>query len=164
MAKNIVINNRVVRIQIWDTAGQEAFRSITRTYYKSSTCAFIVYDITDKKSFENVITWLNECRDMCYKDILICLIGNKSDLEGKRVISYEEGKNFADENNLLFFETSAKNGSNIQECFNQSASILVDKIEKGQLKLDQASNGIQIGNFPGSEQNENLRKKKKKCC
>ena len=164
MAKNITINNRVVRIQIWDTAGQEAFRSITRTYYKSSTCAFIVYDITDKKSFENVLTWLNECRDMCYKDILICLIGNKSDLEGKRVISYEEGKNFADENNLLFFETSAKNGSNIQECFNQSASILVDKIEKGQLKLDQASNGIQIGNFPDSEQNENLRKKKKKCC
>ena len=161
MAKNIVINNRVVRIQIWDTAGQEAFRSITRTYYKSSTCAFIVYDITDKKSFENVITWLNECRDMCYKDILICLIGNKSDLEGKRVISYEEGKNFADENNLLFFETSAKNGSNIQECFNQSASILVDKIEKGQLKLDQASNGIQIGNFPDSEQNENLEKKEK---
>ena len=164
MAKNITINNRVVRIQIWDTAGQEAFRSITRTYYKSSTCAFIVYDITDKKSFENVLTWLNECRDMCYKDILICLIGNKSDLEGKRVISYEEGKNFADENNLLFFETSAKNGSNIQECFNQSASILVDKIEKGQLKLDQASNGIQIGNFPDSEQNENLKKKKKKCC
>ena len=120
MAKNIVINNRVVRIQIWDTAGQEAFRSITRTYYKSSTCAFIVYDITDKKSFENVITWLNECRDMCYKDILICLIGNKSDLEGKRVISYEEGKNFADENNLLFFETSAKNVSNLKECFNES--------------------------------------------
>ena len=90
MAKNITINNRVVRIQIWDTAGQEAFRSITRTYYKSSTCAFIVYDITDKKSFENVLTWLNECRDMCYKDILICLIGNKCDLEGKRAISYEE--------------------------------------------------------------------------
>ena len=164
MAKNITINNRVVRIQIWDTAGQEAFRSITRTYYKSSTCAFIVYDITDKKSFENVLTWLNECRDTCYKDILICLIGNKSDLEGKRVISYEEGKNFADENNLLFFETSAKNGSNIKECFNESASVLVDKIEKGQLKLDQASNGIQIGNFPDSEQNENLRKRKKKCC
>ena len=115
MAKNIEIKNRIVRIQIWDTAGQEAFRSITRTYYKSSTCAFIVYDITDKKSFENVLTWLNECRDMCYKDILICLIGNKIDLESKRVISYEEGKNFAEENNLLFFETSAKNGNNIKE-------------------------------------------------
>ena len=74
MAKNLSIKNRNIRIQIWDTAGQEAFRSITRTYYKSSTCAFIVYDISDKKTFDNVITWLNECKDMCYKDILICLI------------------------------------------------------------------------------------------
>ena len=71
MAKNLTIKNRNIRIQIWDTAGQEAFRSITRTYYKNSTCAFIVYDITDKKSFDNVITWLNEVKDMCYKDILI---------------------------------------------------------------------------------------------
>ena len=162
--KQFIVDNHKIKAQIWDTAGQEAFRSITRTYYKSSTCAFIVYDITDKKTFENVITWLNEVRDMCYKDILICLIGNKCDLETKREISYEDGKNFADENNLLFFETSAKSGINITECFNESATVLVDKIENGQLKLDQASNGIQIGNFPDSEQNENLRKKKKKCC
>ena len=153
MAKNLTIKNRNIRIQIWDTAGQEAFRSITRTYYKNSTCAFIVYDITDKKSFDNVITWLNEVKDMCYKDILICLIGNKCDLEGKRVISFEDGKSLADQNNLLFYETSAKNGINIQECFNESATILVDKIENGQLKLDMASNGIQIGNFPESDPN-----------
>ena len=153
MAKNLTIKNRNIRIQIWDTAGQEAFRSITRTYYKNSTCAFIVYDITDKKSFDNVITWLNEVKDMCYKDILICLIGNKCDLEGKRAISFEDGKSLADQNNLLFYETSAKNGINIQECFNESATILVDKIENGQLKLDMASNGIQIGNFPESDPN-----------
>ena len=164
MAKNLIVKNRTVRLQIWDTAGQEAFRSITRTYYKSSTCAFIVYDITDKKSFDNIITWLGEVRDMCYKDILICLIGNKCDLEGKRVISYDDGKRLAEENNLLFFETSAKNGTNIHECFTESATVLVDKIENGQLKLDMAINGIQIGNFPESEQNENLKKKKKKCC
>ena len=162
MAKYVPIKNYNIRIEIWDTAGQEAFRSITRTYYKSSTCALIVYDITDKKTFENVATWLNECRDMCYKDILICLIGNKCDLEGKRVISYDDGKMFADENGLLFFETSAKNGMNIQECFNQSASILVDRIENGQLKLDKANNGIQIGNFSDNELNTN--KRKKKCC
>ena len=129
MAKNISIKNRNIRIQIWDTAGQEAFRSITRTYYKSSTCAFIVYDISDKKTFDNVITWLNECKDMCYKDILICLIGNKCDLEGKRAVSYDEGKNFADENNLLFFETSAKDGTNIQECFNESRTLFKLKIK-----------------------------------
>ena len=164
MAKNLTIKNRNIRIQIWDTAGQEAFRSITRTYYKNSTCAFIVYDITDKKSFDNVITWLNEVKDMCYKDILICLIGNKCDLEGKRVISFEDGKNLADQNNLLFYETSAKNGINIQECFNESATILVDKIENGQLKLDMASNGIQIGNFPESDPNGLNNVNKKKCC
>ena len=164
MAKNLTIKNRNIRIQIWDTAGQEAFRSITRTYYKNSTCAFIVYDITDKKSFDNVITWLNEVKDMCYKDILICVIGNKCDLEGKRVISFEDGKSLADQNNLLFYETSAKNGINIQECFNESATILVDKIENGQLKLDMASNGIQIGNFPESDPNGLNNVNKKKCC
>ena len=164
MAKNLTIKNRNIRIQIWDTAGQEAFRSITRTYYKNSTCAFIVYDITDKKSFDNVITWLNEVKDMCYKDILICLIGNKCDLEGKRAISFEDGKSLADQNNLLFYETSAKNGINIQECFNESATILVDKIENGQLKLDMASNGIQIGNFPESDPNGLNNVNKKKCC
>ena len=162
MAKNLTIKNRNIRIQIWDTAGQEAFRSITRTYYKSSTCAFIVYDISDKKTFDNIITWLNECRDMCYKDILICLIGNKCDLEGKRAVSYEEGKNFAEENGLLFFETSAKDGTNIQECFIESATILVDKIENGQLKLDTANNGIKIGTFPNEQENGEQKKKKEK--
>ena len=87
MAKNIQIKDRSVRIQIWDTAGQESYRSITRSYYKSSTCAFIVYDITDRKSFTNISSWLDECKEMCYKDILICLIGNKTDLEDKRTVS-----------------------------------------------------------------------------
>ena len=98
MAKNISINERNVRIQIWDTAGEEAFRSITRSYYKSSTCAFIVYDITEQKTFYDVTSWLQDCRDMCYKNILIYLIGNKNDLENKRQVSQEEAQKFA---NLL---------------------------------------------------------------
>ncbi len=165
MAKNLTINERNIRIQIWDTAGQEAFRSITRSYYKSSTCAFIVYDITDRKTFDNVKTWLSECRDMCYKDILICLLGNKSDLEEKRAISLEEGQKFADENNLLFFETSAKDGTNIQEVFVESVTVIVNKIESGQIKLDSATNGIKIGRYPnkGNEEKSNS-KKKKGCC
>ena len=165
MAKNLNIKERNIRIQIWDTAGQEAFRSITRSYYKNSTCAFIVYDITSRKSFEDVIVWLKECRDMCYKDILIVLIGNKNDLEGRRVVSTEEGQKFADDNQLMFFETSAKDGSNIQEAFTESATILVDKIESGQLKLD-SNSGIKIGKFPNSEdekENDKI-KKNKKCC
>ena len=142
MAKNLTIKNRNIRIQIWDTAGQEAFRSITRTYYKSSTCAFIVYDISDKKTFDNVITWLNECRDMCYKDILICLIGNKCDLEGKRAVSYEEGKNFAEENDLLFFETSAKDNIGINEAMRDIIKDILN--ERSKEKNENINNKIEL--------------------
>ncbi len=164
MAKNVTINGRNIRIQIWDTAGQEAFRSITRSYYKSSTCAFIVYDISDRKTFDNVITWVKECKDMCYKDILICLIGNKSDLEGKRGVSYDEGEKFANDNNLLFFETSAKDGSNINEAFTKATTTLVEKIESGQIQLDTANSGIKIGKYPNSEKDSKNEEKKKGCC
>ena len=166
MAKNISVKEKNIRIQIWDTAGQEAFRSITRSYYKNSTCAFIVYDITSRKTFENVILWLKECKEMCYKDILIILIGNKSDLEGRRAVSYEEGEKFANDNQILFFETSAKEGTNIQEIFTESASILVDKIESGQLKLDSPDSGIKIGKYPkgGEVSSKEEITKKKNCC
>ena len=162
MAKNIQLKDKIIRIQIWDTAGQESFRSITRSYYKNSTCAFIVYDITFKKTFDNVIIWLNECRDMCYKNILICLIGNKIDLEDKREVTFEDGENFAKENNLLFFETSAKNGNNINEIFLESAKILMNKIEKGEILIENNNTGIKIGN---SENNEDVViRKKEGCC
>ena len=162
MAKNIQLKDKIIRIQIWDTAGQESFRSITRSYYKNSTCAFIVYDITFKKTFDNVIIWLNECRDMCYKNILICLIGNKIDLEDKREVTFEDGENFAKENNLLFFETSAKNGNNINEIFLETAKILMNKIEKGEILIENNNTGIKIGN---SENNEDMIiRKKEGCC
>ena len=164
MAKNIQVNDRSVRVQIWDTAGQEAFRSITRSYYKSSTCAFIVYDITSKKTFTNVVSWLNECKEMCYKDILICLVGNKKDLESKRAVSTEEGKKFADDNGLLFYETSAQDGTNIEDMFNIVTSDVVNKIETGKIQLDTHNTGIKIGKYPNKEIEQALEKKKKGCC
>ena len=100
---------------------------------------------------------------MCYKDILICLIGNKIDLEEKREVSYEEGKNLAEENNLLFFETSAKDGNNIQEIFLESATLLVDKIENREIKLEESDNGIKINNSYEDEDMVKL-KNKKRCC
>ena len=164
MAKNIQVNDRSVRVQIWDTAGQEAFRSITRSYYKSSTCAFIVYDITSKKTFTNVVSWLNECKEMCYKDILICLVGNKSDLESKRIVSTEEGQKFANENGLLFYETSAQDGTNIEIMFNKVTSDIVNRIETGKIQLDTHNTGIKIGKYPNKEIEQALEKKKKGCC
>ena len=164
MAKNIEVKNKVVRIQIWDTAGQESFRSITRSYYKNSTCAFIVYDITNKKSFDNVIIWLKECKDMCYKNILICLIGNKIDMKDKREVSYEDGINFAEENDLLFFFFFSKEGNNIQEIFLESATYLVDKIEKGEISLQTSDNGIKINNLDDEQEFIIKNKNNKKCC
>ena len=100
---------------------------------------------------------------MCYKNILICLIGNKLDLEDKREVSYEEGKNFAEENNLLFFETSAKEGNNIQEIFFESASVILDEINNGEIKLETSNNGIKINS---SEDDEESSQKinQRKCC
>ena len=164
MAKNIHVKDRSVRVQIWDTAGQEAFRSITRSYYKSSTCAFIVYDITNKSSFKSVASWLNECREMCYKDILICLVGNKTDLESKRVVTKDEGQKFADDNGLLFIETSAQDGTNIEELFNRATIDIVTRVESGKIQLDTHNTGIKIGKYPNKEVEQALEKKKKGCC
>ena len=164
MAKNIEINDRKIRIQIWDTAGQETYRSITRSYYKSSTCAFIIYDITDKKSFENITSWLNECKEMCYKDLLICLVGNKTDLEDKRVISRVDGEKFAEDNGLLFFETSAKSGKNVEELFNQCTTEIISRIEKGLIAVDASNSGIKIGVAPNKEIEKNYAKNNKGCC
>ena len=94
-------------IQIWDTAGQEDYKSITRGYYKSSACAFIVYDITKLITFKNIENWIKDCLNLSPKNIQLVLIGNKSDLEENREVEYDMGKNFADENNMIFFETSA---------------------------------------------------------
>ena len=95
---------------------------------------------------------------------MICLVGNKLDLEDKRQVSYEEGKNFADENDLLFFETSARDGNNIKEIFMESANLLVDKIEKGEIKLEHTDNGIKINKDDDKEEYIIKVKNKKKCC
>ena len=164
-AKNISIKDRKVRIQIWDTAGEEAYRSITRSYYKSAACVFIVYDISDKKSFNDVDLWLKDCREICFKSVLIYLIGNKSDLVDKRQVSYEEGEKFAQENNLSFYETSALNGNNIEEIFVESATDLVTKIENGDFKDNFENIGIKIYQFPNQEiENIVTDNKKNHCC
>ena len=164
MAKNVKINDREIRVQIWDTAGQEAFRSITRSYYKNSTCALIVYDITNKKSFLNVASWLNECREMCYKDILVVLVGNKTDLDSKRAVSTEEGQKFANDNGLMFFESSAQNGTNIEEIFTSAITDLVTRLESGKINYEGNQTGIKIGKFPNKNVEEMLENKNKGCC
>ena len=129
-AKTIELNNKTIKIQIWDTAGQEAFQAITRTYYKGAVGALLVYDITRRDTFTRVTKWLEEVKSNSSKSICVILIGNKKDLEDKRQVTYEEGESFAKENGLMFLETSAKTAYNVVEAFNLSAQAILNNIEK----------------------------------
>ena len=144
-AKSLIIDNKTYRIQIWDTAGQENFRSITRSYYNNCSCAFVVYDITNLKSFEDVQNWMNECKKNTKNSLLFVLIGNKIDLNNERVISYEKGEKFANEKGMLFFEVSALSGENIEECFVESLKNISERIDKGLYDLSNPNCGIKLG-------------------
>ena len=162
-SKTIEVKKKLFRIQIWDTAGQENFRSITRAYYKNCACAILTYDITNYKSFENIKTWLNEATNESPSTAIFMLIGNKCDLAAKRVVQRSEAENFAAENGLTFLETSAKTGEGIEEAFRRAAEIILDKIENDEYDLSSESCGVKIGKTTVIS----LGKKKtgeKKCC
>ena len=165
-AKTIDINGKSIKIQIWDTAGQEAFQAITRTYYKGAIGALLVYDITRRETFTHVTKWLDDVRTNSSKNVTVILIGNKKDLEDKRQVSYEEGEAFAKENGLMFLETSAKTAYNVVESFNLSAQCILNNIQKNGVDPTINSNVRLDNNNPGginSGIDEN-NQKKGGCC
>ena len=165
-SKNIEINNKVYRIQVWDTAGQENFRSLTRAYYKNCVCAIIVYDVTNKQSFENIQNWLEDVHNQSPKTVLIALIGNKIDLDDKRVISFDEGKELALKNGIIFMETSAKTGEGVNEVFNYTAQEIEKKMKENYYNLKSETCGIKEGNIDNNAINlkDEKNNDKKGCC
>ena len=122
---NIKINNLNINLQIWDTCGQEEYRSLISSFYKNSSLAIIVYAIDNITSFNNVDSWIKDLKQYSNPNIKIILIGNKNDLNDKRQIEFEKGNQFAKDYNLdLFFETSAKSGLNVQNILIDAAKIL----------------------------------------
>ena len=122
--KIIQINpNTKIKMQIWDTTGQEKYKSITSHHYRKAVGALLVYDVTRRITFDNCLKWYKELKVFTDQECVICIVGNKLDLiEGnpkRREVTYEEGKNFAKQNKTLFFETSAKKNSNVVECFEE---------------------------------------------
>ena len=129
-----------VKAQIWDTAGQEKYKSITSHHYRKAVGALLVYDVTRRITFENCIKWYKELKVFTDQECVICIVGNKLDLiEGnpnRREVSIEEGKNFAKKNKTLFFETSAKSNNNVVECFEE----LLQQIYNTRRKIPNSQN------------------------
>ncbi|XP_045571180.1 ras-related protein Rab-37 isoform X5 [Salmo salar] len=115
--KVLTVDNAKVKLQIWDTAGQERFRSVTHAYYRDAQALLLLYDITCKSSFDNIRAWLTEIHEYAQKDVVIMLLGNKTDMAGERVIKHEEGEKLAKEYGVPFMETSAKTGVNVELAF-----------------------------------------------
>ena len=125
---NVKLKDTKIRLQIWDTCGQEVYRSLIRGFYRNASLAILVYSIDDKNSFSNLESWLNEIKTQGNPDVKIFVIGNKVDLEDKRNIPYEEGNKFCKDHGLnLFLETSAKTGLNAQKLFVEAASLLYEE-------------------------------------
>ena len=138
--KHLFYNNIDYLVQVWDTAGQENFRSVTRAYYKASAVAMVVYDITSEESFEHIQEWIKDCKDLAPRTVQLVLVGNKSDLEESRAISTERGAELAQENKMLFFETSALNGNGVEEAFQKSIELVDQKIRSGYYDLSNSAN------------------------
>lgn len=118
-AKVVQLLGKKIKLQIWDTAGQERYKSVTRSYYRGAVGCLIVYDITNRPSYEHIAAWLNDVRQLAGKDVVVMLIGNKSDMANsdKRVVTHNEASLYAQENGLMHFETSAATGELVSDAF-----------------------------------------------
>ena len=114
----VLDDHKIVKIQLWDTAGQDKFRAITRNYYKGARGIILIYDVTNIKSYENIKKWINEIKDEAQKNIIIYIVGNKIDISEKRQVTTQEGKELAEKYGLPFCESSARTGENVNEIFN----------------------------------------------
>ena len=169
----IKIEDLYVKLQIWDTCGQEVYRSLISSFYHNSSLALLVYAIDEKNSFIHLDSWLNEIRTHGNPDINIFVIGNKVDLENKRVINRELAQDFVEKNNAkLFLETSAKTGFNAQNVFIEATKLLYE--QHLQFK-DRISRPDTLGNIVGDDVNKNIvmetideeesnKSRKKGCC
>jgi small GTP-binding protein len=158
----ININDKKILLETWDTCGQESFKCIVNMFYKRAKLAILVYSIDNRKSFEGINFWLNELRINSGEQTKLILIGNKTDLDDKREVSYEEGKNFSQLNGFNFFsETSAKEGEAPLEVLTKAAEILYNYEKECKDKKDkdknnnEINNNIENKNFKLGECNEN---------
>ncbi|KAI9164996.1 hypothetical protein LWI28_005812 [Acer negundo] len=136
--RTLVIQHKSVKAQIWDTAGQERYRAVTSAYYRGAVGAMLVYDITRRQSFDHIPRWLEELRSHADKNIVIILIGNKSDLEDARAVPTEDAKEFAEKEGLFFLETSALESTNVETSFMTVLTEIFNIVNKKNLTADES--------------------------
>ena len=141
---NLKSDDKIFKLRLWDTAGSEKFRSITKGYYSNTCCALIVYDITNQNSFDSVKQWIEDVKNYADKDTHLVLVGNKIDLKDQRKISKEDGQNLATQNGMDFYESSALTGENINNIFEGICKYVNQKIDEGKIDLNDPSNGISV--------------------
>ena len=165
-ARIVDVDGTKMKLQIWDTAGQESFRSVTRSYYRGATGALLVFDMSRRQTFEHVLTWLHDLRQHADPNIAVMLVGNKLDLASTdRQVTTDEAEAWAKENGVSYIEASAKTGDKVEEAFEGVARQVHGKIVSGVFDLNDRSNGIKIrqarsGIIPAFEGN----KASRSCC
>ncbi len=160
-SKNVQIDNQDVHLLLYDTAGQEKFRSLIPMYTRDANIILLVYDITNKESFENLYAWLKDLTNININEVIICIVGNKIDLNEKREVSNEEGQKYAQEHDFIFQEVSAKTGEGFSELFYKS---LFEKI-RTKFRPSGQQPAAEINDIKFNiDQDEKLTRRKRKCC
>lgn len=129
--KTVIRREKRMKLQIWDTAGQERYRTITTAYYRGAMGFILMYDVTNEESFNSVQDWVTQIKTYSWDNAQVILVGNKSDMEAERVVTYDRGKQLADQLGLEFFETSAKENINVKNVFERLVDIICDKMSDG---------------------------------
>jgi len=146
--KNVKINDVTIKSQIWDTAGQERYRAITSAYYRSAVGAMLVYDIVSKETFDSIERWLTELRQHADPNIVIMIVGNKSDMKHVREVPTEKAMEYCEQNHLMFMETSAKDNNNVNEAFESLIKQIYEttnEIKEEDMEEEEMNRGIPQG-------------------
>jgi len=166
--KTISLNDQVIKMQIWDTAGQDRFRTLTSSYYRGAHGIIIVYDVTNKDSFDNVRQWMTEIEKFASESVNKLLVGNKSDLEEQREVTSEEGMELAKKFDIPFLEVSAKNSTHVDDTFKTMASEIQTRFVQEKKKKGTKENFMMGGTATSLTLNEKKESEsetnKKNCC
>lgn len=149
--RTMVIQHKSVKAQIWDTAGQERYRAVTSAYYRGAVGAMLVYDITKRQTFDHIPRWLEELRAHADKNIVIILVGNKTDLEDQRAVPTEDAKEFAQTEGLFFLETSALEATNVEEAFLTVLTEIFNIVNKKNLVADEDQSNAAPASLTGKK-------------